>query len=76
MREELECGDIKCAWNLFAESEIALNFNFSLTCTCEFDMIDVCDILAAIYACARLWCPYESHGYVYKVLAFVILSRR
>ncbi len=76
MREELTHGDINRAQNLFREIKVALNFNFSLTCACEFDMINVCDVLAAIYAYAQLWCPYKSYGSVYKVLEFVVLSRR
>jgi len=53
MREELTHGDINRAWNLFREIKIALNFNFPLTCACEFDMINVCDVLVTIYAYAR-----------------------
>ncbi len=76
MREELADGDINRAWNLFTEIQIVLNFNFSLTCPCEFDMINVCNVLAAIYAYAQLCRQYESHGSVYEVREFVVLSGR
>ena len=41
---------------------------FPLTHTCESDMIDVCDVLAVVYALAQLRYPYKSRGCMCKVL--------